>query len=151
MLNIVRREVRAKHRDKLTECWISRPLDPVLLEYAAFDVIQLRAIYEHYKPTLSRYPHILAESKRYVEMYGERRPRKDSWYFNHGVFPQEILERSAEMRCKFDRLGTKVCGGCERALHQESFQTKFLNWKEGATLCRTCAKVSGLRGVTHIA
>jgi hypothetical protein len=143
-LMVVSDEVKTKHKNDETECWISRPLDDVLLEYAAFDVMQLRGIYSLYQTYLLRYPHIKVESQRYVNMFRNERRIKNCWYLDHGVLPQEILERTAQTKTLYDHLGTHNCGGCGRELHQESFGLPFRMWQKGQ-LCYTCVEARRFR------
>jgi hypothetical protein len=143
-LIVVSDEVKTKHKNDETECWISRPLDDVLLEYAAFDIMQLRGIYSLYRTYLLRYPHIKVESQRYVDMFRDERRIKNCWYVDHGVLPQEILERPQQTKASYDHLGTHNCGGCGRDLHQESFGVLFGMWRKGQ-LCYTCAEARRFR------
>ena len=142
---VVQSKIKERHTRNETEFWITRPLDRDSVDYAYFDIIQLRALYNYYSPSLSKYPHIMSESKQYVEMHKEQRRPRGSTYWDHGVLPQEILERSAATQVKYDGLGTKACGGCGRELHQDSFQCRFKAWRRGQ-LCNTCveAKRDGL-------
>jgi len=114
-------------------------LEPQLLDYASLDIIQLRTIHKIYSDVISKYPHIRAESKRYVEFWKQERRPVGVWFVDHGILPQEILERSLTTRKKYDKFGTRSCGGCQRTLHQESFQCLFKNWETGQ-LCYTCAQ-----------
>jgi hypothetical protein len=66
-----------------------------------------------------------------------------AWFIDHDILPQEILERSPEIHERFDQLGTRVCAGCRRALHQDSFRDSFarrwtLRLGEHGRLCYTC-------------
>jgi len=122
---------------------VSRPLTDELLLYASFDIVQLRTLYKSYCSSFGRYPHIAIESKRYVELYRDRRRPTNQWYIEHGVLPQEILERSATKKALYDGKGTKECGACKRDLHQDSFLTVFKNdWRswlgEYGPLCHPC-------------
>lgn len=135
-------EIKRRHRRDETEFWVTRPLDRLYLDYASFDVIQLRALYNFFRPFFHRCPHIASESKRYVELYRDYRRPVNQWYIEHGVLPQEILERSSTTKSINDGLGTRSCGACRRELHQDSFQATFANaWPnllENGPLCHTC-------------
>lgn len=130
--------VQAKHRLHDMDFWIHRPLDNDVLNYAAFDILQLKFLYQLYQPNLYKYSHIKAESKRYVELYKHELPRS-SWWVDHGILPQEILERSSRIQQRYDKLGAKVCGRCRRELHQDSFACPFDKWQRGQ-LCHTCVE-----------
>jgi hypothetical protein len=143
-MSIVQEEIKAKHKRDETDFWIRRPLHKDLLDYASFDILQLRALYKSYSPGLTKYPHIAEESKRYVELYKDYRREKKVWYIDHGVLPQEILERSHEAQLIYNKLGTMECGGCARELHQDSFRCSFQKWQRGQ-LCHTCAEAKRFR------
>lgn len=128
---VVKDDVQRAHKRDETEFWITRPLSEILLEYAAYDIVQLRALYKVYEFWIPSYPHIKEESKRYVELSMGQKPPLNAWYLEHGILPQEILHR----RDSNDKLGTMRCGGCSRELHRESFRA----WRNGA-LCHTCAE-----------
>ena len=135
----VQNYVKERHTRDETEFWIRRPLTGDLLEYAAFDILQLRALHKFYRPRLSNYTHIAAESKRYVELYKDELRPKHAWYVDHGILPQEILERSPEVKALHDKYGTRTCGGCKRELHQDSYRYLFRSWTSGQ-LCCTCTR-----------
>jgi len=83
------------------------------------------------------------ESHRYVELYKDERPAPNTWFLDHNILPQEILERSHDEHELFDLFGTRVCAGCRRALHQDSFRDSFatrwpLRLGEHGRLCYTC-------------
>jgi hypothetical protein len=118
-----------------------RPLDPLCLDYACFDIMQIRAMYKKFQPSLRNgMRNIKAESKRYVEVYGDERKIHGAQFFDHGILPQEILERSEMKKSSYDRLGTRMCAGCRRQLHQDSFSRPFARWSPG-TYCHTCTRV----------
>ena len=75
-------------------------------------------------------------------MYKEQRRPRASTFWDHGILPQEILERSAAIQVKYDCLGTNTCRGCGRELHQDSFQCLFKAWRRGQ-LCYTCVEAKG--------
>lgn len=151
--------MRAKFKE--ANCWISRPLEHVMLEYAAFDIMQLRSLYAHYQvrenynpsseirgDIFSRYPHIRAESNRYVELFRHRVARRPRYcfYFDHGFLPQEILERTGTQKCVFDWQGTMDCMHCERELHRESFIPRHVedpeSWPGDREVCFTCSEAA---------
>ena len=146
----VHNAIKQRHHRDETAFWVSRPLDIDLLEYASFDIAQMQALYKSYHPTMGRYPYIAAESKRYVELYRDSRRPADAWYVDHGVLPQEILERSDRAKLRWDELETKKCGACRRDLHQDSFPIAFQNksqWlkRENGPLCYTCRQAKYFR------
>ena len=94
----VQDEVKQKHHRDETEFWVVRPLDEQFLDYASFDIAQLRALHKVFRPTLSAYPHISIESKRYVELYKDQRRPVNQWHVEHGVLPQEIIEHSTQIK-----------------------------------------------------
>ena len=113
------------------------------LAYSSFKIVQLRTLYQTYLEVISKYPHISVESQRYTELYKERRPPANAWFLDHNILPQEILERTPEIRQQFDALGTRDCAGCRRSLHQDSFRDSFaMTWTlrlgEHGRLCYTC-------------
>jgi hypothetical protein len=114
-------------------------LDQDELDYAALDILQLRALYKLYKSRMLELSHILDESERYSQIWKDERPPGRAWYIDHGILPQEILERPALAQMKHDKLGTKECGGCGRLLHQDSFKCAFERWQEGQH-CHTCIR-----------
>ena len=79
------------------------------LAYSSFKIVQLRTLYQTYLEVISKYPHISVESQRYTELYKERRPPANAWFLDHNILPQEILERTPEIRQQFDALGTRDC------------------------------------------
>lgn len=143
-MNLVQEEIKARHKRDETDFWIHRPLHQDLLDYASFDILQLRALYGSYSSSFSSYPHIAEESKRYVEIYKDYRRDNRAWYVDHGVLPQEILERSLQVQLKYNKLGMRKCGGCARDLHQDSFQCSFRKWLRGQ-LCHTCTEAKRFR------
>ena len=134
---VVQTKVKAKHGRDDTDFWVRRPIDSDCLDYASYDVLQLRSLYNHYRSEISKRPHISTESKRYAEMFRTQRRPKRSFYIDHGLLPQEILERSAKNKEMYDNLGTRSCGGCQRDLHQDSFRNSFSKTWQGY-LCHTC-------------
>src|SRR5436190_23990198 len=92
-----------------------------------------------YRHLLSNYIHIAAESKRYVELNKGKLHRQGAWYVDHGVLPQEILERPPAVKALYDKYGTRTCEGCKRELHQDSFRCPFETWRLGQ-LCYTCER-----------
>ena len=135
-------QVSSLHNRNETNFWIERPLDQLLLDYASFDILQLRALHKMYLPSLNTgaFPYIKEESKRYIQIFGDERRVNGSKYVDHGVLPQEILERSESSKRRLDHLGTRDCNGCRRQLHQDSFARPFTN-SSWSALCYTCAKV----------
>jgi hypothetical protein len=146
LMKIVQNKIKERHAHKESEFWITRPLDCESLDYAYFDVVQLRVLYNYYSPSLSKYRYIMQESKRYVEIHKEQLRSRGSTYWDHGVLPQEILERSPATQIKYDGLGTKQCGGCDRELHQDSFECRFNGWRRGQ-LCYTCAEAKRYKDI----
>jgi len=130
--------IGAKHRSRDMDFWIHRPLGNDALDYAAFDILQLKILYQLYQPNLFKYSHIKAESKRYTELYKHEIP-VPSWWVDHGILPQEILERSSWIQQRYNKLGTKACGACRREMHQDSFACPFDKWQCGQ-LCHTCVE-----------
>ena len=83
-------------------------------------------------------------------LYRDSRCPADAWYVDHGVLPQEILERSDRAKLRWDELETKKCGACRRDLHQDSFPIAFQNksqWlkRENGPLCYTCRQAKYFR------
>lgn len=136
-LTRVHEQVKAKHKRDETEFWIERPLSRDLQDYASFDIMQLKVLYKAYRGEIAKRPHIAQESKRYVEMFKEDRPVKGGTYTEHGLLPQEILERSEGVKVRNDKLGTRNCDGCGRDLHQDSFLQSFAV-RSSTRLCHTC-------------
>ena len=66
-------------------------------------------------------------------------PPTRAWHIDHGILPQEIIERSTQIQLRYDRLGTKRCGRCCRELHQDSFSQPFEKWIRGQ-ICHTCVE-----------
>ena len=123
--------------------WLRRPMTLSVLDFSSFKIVQLEALYKHYLEALSKYPHIKAESKRYLDMYNDERPPPRAWFIDHDILPQEILERSTELIRQNDLLGMRTCAGCRRELHQDSFSDSFrrrwtLRLGEHGRLCYTC-------------
>jgi hypothetical protein len=123
--------------------WLRRPIESTSLESAALDTLQLRTLHQFYRGAIPDYPHLEAESKRYVELYRDHRPQEYSRFFNPELLPQEILERTQENKDQLDVLGTRVCAGCRRCLHQDSFRDSFaeewpLRLGEHGRICYTC-------------
>ena len=78
------------------------------------------------------------------------RPPVQSWYLDHDILPQEILERGPEIQERFDIMGTRTCAGCRRLLHQDSFRDSFarqwtLRLGEHGRMCYTCSEAQRLR------
>jgi len=114
------------------------------------DIIQLRSLYTSFLPRLYDYPHIHLESQRYIQLYQHSRPPLHAWYLNSSLLPQEILERPPEVSEENDVLGTRVCAGCRRALHQDSFRDSFAEqWRlrlgEHGRVCHTCRQARRLK------
>ena len=49
-------------------------MDIDLVDYAFFDIIQLRTLYKYYERDLDKYSNLHEESQRYAEIYKARRP-----------------------------------------------------------------------------
>ena len=146
----VQDEVKQRHYRDETDFWITRPLDRLYLDYASFDIMLLKALYKHHSPFFHLYPHISTESKRYVTLYGDNLRPVNVWYIEHGVLPQEILERSSSIKSLYDGMGTRPCGACKRELHQDSFQRNFMSgWHslsdQYGHLCHTCRTAKRFR------
>jgi hypothetical protein len=135
--NEVHEIVKAKHRRDETDFWIQRPLSHELRDYASFDIMQLKVLHKSMETKIARLPHIAAESQRYAELRKDSRRIRGSLFFNHGILPQEILERSAANKATDKRLGTRDCPGCLRELHQESFRVPFSSSRK-LHYCHTC-------------
>jgi hypothetical protein len=141
---LVGHEIRPRQRtDK--DFWIRRPLKNAALDYASFKIFQLQALYHSKLESMATYPHLLEESQRYADLYKESRPPANAWYLDHNFLPQEILHRQSLIRDQFDPMGTRVCAGCRRTLHQDSFRDSFrrrwtLRLGEHGKLCYTCAE-----------
>jgi len=135
----VHEEIKAKHLRNETEFWIQRPLSRDLLDYASFDVMQLKVLHISLCREIAKRSHIAAESKRYVEMHRGHRCVAGGLYVDHGLLPQEILERSPLVVAKNEQFGTRACDGCERELHQDSFSVPFSSRRlYSPRLCHTC-------------
>lgn len=143
MIFVVHQEVsRKQSTDK--DLWLRRPLKSSLLDHSTYSLLQLRTLYLNFLPLLPSHPHVFSESLRYLELYKDARPPCNAWYLNHTYLPQEILHRNEETRNRFDGSGERVCAGCRRQLHQDSFRESFLRrWTlrlgEHGKLCYTCA------------
>jgi hypothetical protein len=143
---------RKQNNDK--DFWLRRPLTISALDYASFKIVQLRTLYMTYLDSISKYPHIAIESQRYGELYKDERPPPNAWFLDHHFLPQEILERSPEIHERYDPLGTRVCAGCRRPLHQDSFRDSFartwtLRLGEHGRLCYTCQQARRSREPTR--
>lgn len=130
--------------------WLRRPLESTSLESAALDILQLKTLHQFYRGVISDYPYLGTESKRYIELYHDQRPQEYSRFFNPELLPQEILERTQENKNQFDGLGTRVCAGCRRSLHQDSFRDSFaeewpLRLGEHGRTCYTCRQAKRSR------
>ena len=140
---LVQQEVsRKQSTDK--DLWLRRPLKSSLLDHSTYCLLQLRTLYLNSLPLLPSHPHIFTESLRYLELYQDARPPCNAWYLNHAYLPQEIFHRNEETRERFDGAGERVCAGCRRRLHQDSFRESFqrrwtLRLGEHGKLCYTCA------------
>ena len=115
------------------------------LDYSSFKIVQLRTLYTTYLDAISKYPHILVESQRYLDLYKDERPPANIWFLDHDVLQQEIVERPPQIHERYDAMGTRVCAGCRRALHQDSFRDSFarrwtLRLGEHGRLCYTCTE-----------
>jgi hypothetical protein len=146
----VQEETLEKEIQNPRNLWLRRPLDDTSLESAAFDIMQLKTLHQFYLGAIPDYPHLEVESKRYVELYSTQLPQPFSRFFNPELLPQEILERSQEVKDRNDQLGTRVCAGCRRALHQDSFRESFaeewpLRLGEHGRLCHSCRRASRSR------
>ena len=137
LIFVVQEIIKQKHNRDDTEFWVSRPLGQEERDYAAFDILQLRALYKTYRMQLGRLPNIIEESTRYVELSKDARRPSYTWYLEHGILPQEILHSQWSLGLRMT--GRKQCGGCARMLHQCSFRCPFERWTNGQ-LCHTCAK-----------
>ena len=113
-------------------------MDIDLVDYAFFDIIQLRTLYKYYERDLDKYSNLHEESQRYAEIYKARRPG-NSIYIEHGLLPQEIFTRSELVKAQNDHLGTRDCVGCTRTLHQDSFPMKF-GEQDIVLYCYTCGE-----------
>lgn len=93
-------------------------------------------------PLAGKYPHILRESKRYIESWHHHRRDPKNVYHTHFYLPQGIIERTESER-NWRLLGTRRCRGCEKDLYQESYQIEFRRWTRTPEkqFCYTCAKV----------
>jgi len=146
---IVHNKIKRRHFDNETDFWIQRPLGPDERDYAAFDIMQLQTLFKACHLDLRLLSpeflvNIREESRRYVELYLQlERPPAQAWHLDHPILPQEILSRSPEIQRSYDDLGTKVCGRCQRALHQDSFPCPFPKWQRGQ-ICHTCVEASRL-------
>ena len=113
------------------------------LDHSSFKIVQLKALYTLYSESIPKHTHIAIESARYAEIYKDERPPPNVWFLDHDILPQEILERSPEVHERYDPLGTRVCAGCRRELHQDSFRDSFaIRWSlrlgEHGRLCYSC-------------
>jgi hypothetical protein len=122
--------------------WLRRPMTLSTLDYSSLKIVLLEALYKTYVDVFVKYPHIMIESERYLDMYNDERPPPRAWFIDHDILPQEILERSPEEICQ-DLSGTRTCAGCRRDLHQGSFKDSFkmlwtLRLGEHGRLCFTC-------------
>ena len=147
-LTIGRDEIRRKEQND-KDYWLRRPLSISALDYSSFKIVQLRSLYANFLTAISKYPYIEVESQRYVEIYTDERPPPNVWFIDHDILPQEILERSPETHARYDQLGTRVCAGCRRPLHQDSFRDSFarrwtLRLGEHGRLCYTCQEARRL-------
>ena len=66
-----------------------------------------------------------------------------AWHTDHGILPQEILDRPLQIQAQYDHLGIRVCGLCRRELHQDSFACPFNKWQRGQ-ICHTCVEATQL-------
>jgi len=133
---LVQETIKQKHLRNDTDFWISRPLGTEERDYAAFDILQLRALYKHYRLRLLGLPNIPAESTRYLEIWKDGRKDRNAWYVHHGILPQEILH--AQWTLGRSMAETRECGGCGRKLHQCSFRGR-------SKLCFTCTRARSWR------
>jgi hypothetical protein len=148
--DIVQREIEDKQLDD-KEFWLRRPVRTATLEYSSFQILQLRAMYNHYLPSVSSRPSLKAESTRYATLYSLERPPSSAWYLNPSLLPQEILTRPPEVIRQCDHLGTRTCAACRRRLHQDSFSDSFarrwtLRLGEHGRVCYTCAEARRIQG-----
>jgi len=130
--------------------WSKRPLPQAHLDYAAAQLSHLRLLTTSLLPASSKFPNILRESKRYIELYHHSRRDLKNPYQTHNYLPQGIIERSEAER-SLKQLGTRHCKGCERDLYQESFAVEFRRWLRNPEkqYCYTCQKVNVRRSRTR--
>jgi len=143
-LTRIHEEVKKKHLRNESEFWIKRPLTSDLRDYASFDIMQLQVLHKAYAAEIAIREHIEAESKRYVEMHKARRPLKGEMFVDNGILPQEILQRNLVVVGRNDKFGTRVCEGCKRELHQDSFLKVFSQPRMNG-LCYSCREVKRFR------
>jgi hypothetical protein len=150
-VTVVSNEIEQKCQSD-NDFWLRRPLKITLLDHAAFKIIQLRTLHTNFLPSFDKYPHLPIESRRYSRLYFGARPAVNAWYIEHEILPQEVLERGDEIRERYDLLGTRVCAGCRRELHQDSFRDSFarrwtLRLGEHGRMCYTCQEARRSREV----
>jgi len=122
--------------------WSTRPLSQAYLDFANVEMAHLRILATSLIPLATKYPHILRESKRYIELWHHHRRDASNPYHTNNYLPQGIIERT-ELERSFRLLGTRRCRGCERDLYQESYAVEFRRWLRSPDkqFCYTCAKV----------
>lgn len=141
--------VKAQHSLGNSELWMSRPLPPSFLTYAAYDIVLLKLILAEMNQRLPNglTTDVRNESQRYAELRRNARSNRDSQWHNHGLLPQGIIDScDASQRTKMHSSGTRQCPGCQYNLHQCSFLfSQISQWRQQSfhqKLCFTCFSVS---------
>jgi exonuclease 3'-5' domain-containing protein 1 len=126
----------------INKTWTDRPLSQSHLDFTSIEMAHLRLLSSTLIPLATKYPHVLRESKRYIELWHHHRRDSNNPYYTHFYLPQGIIERTETER-SWRLLGTRRCRGCERDLYQESYQLEFRRWQRTPEkqFCYTCAKV----------
>jgi hypothetical protein len=145
---VAQAEIKEEHRRNNSKLWISRPLRPSFLNYAAYDINVLKLLLPKLKERLPMgWGDIKTESQKYAELHHDARSNRDLEWHNHGFLPQEILDpcKGAE-KVKNHPSRKRQCPGCCRSLHRCSFfNSHIAHWQKQSfrrKLCFTCFSVS---------
>ncbi|KAF5381895.1 hypothetical protein D9757_007596 [Collybiopsis confluens] len=104
------------------DLWLSRPLSPEYLQYAAHDVEIIDALYSHFLQAGYIDSDLPSQSQRYVSIWSDHPPKPDDIYRSHPLLPLDILTSTNPLTSH-----TVLCVGCARHLTLSSFPKKEQN------------------------
>lgn len=128
------------HRNGRSYMWMNRPLNPLLLEYAAKDISLISSLYDYFVAkgiiTNASSQTLMSQSERYIQLSisGDIRRRSDrDWYRLAVVVACDVLQPCTSPTAK--------CRGCTRHISIGSFETSQNIPLKRRVICRVCASM----------
>ncbi|KAF8075345.1 ribonuclease H-like domain-containing protein [Lyophyllum atratum] len=97
--------------------WLTRPLSPQSLAYAASDVVIIERLTTSFFAE-HVYPDILADSMQYISIWSDKQPVTGDRYRSHPLLPLHVIDRNLTKG-----LPVEQCGSCLRSLPRTCFPT----------------------------